>query len=115
MSTCAGLYLRPLRSSRGGGSRIHLPGLPQRFVRNNAQLSAYGQQQLTFAAIALEDYVARLTSDLGTQVELVTLQQRRNGHPLVTAEYVPTAVVVPTLRLETISRRMRASGGFSSS
>lgn len=115
MSTTCGLYLRPAISSRGGGSRVHLPGLPQRFVDVNAKLSAYGQQQLTFAAAALTDYIARLSADLSTTVELVTLQTRRAGAPLAIATYTPTTEVVPTLRLETLGRRMRASGGFSPS
>lgn len=114
MAVSVGLYLAVQSAYRGSGSRLHLPGLPQRFVTNNARLSEYGLQQLTIAGIALMDYVDRLNTDLSRKVQLVTAQQRRAGQRLAVAEYQPVVQVRPTLRLQTLGRRMRASGGFSS-
>jgi hypothetical protein len=114
MSTTVGLYLAPQLSYRGGGTRMHLPGLPQRFVDVNSKLSGYGVQQLTFAATALGDLMTRLTTALGLAVELITPSTRRGGVYLPTFSYEPVVRITPTLRLETIGRRMRASGGFSS-
>lgn len=113
MAVAAGLYMVAAIGGRGSGSRLHLPGCPSRFVEADAKLSGYGLQQLTFAAQALADFPARLTSDLGTPTELVTYQTRRGGKPLAVPEYSPTVAVRPTLRLTTVTRRMRASGGFS--
>lgn len=113
LAAACGLYLPASVGGRGSGSRLRLPGLPDNFVDNDAKLSGYGVQQLVFAADALFNYPLRLSTDLELPTELVTLQTRKNGLPLAVAEYSPTLAVRPTFHLDSIGRRMRASGGFS--
>ena len=114
MAVACGLYLAPAISSRGGGSRLRLCGLPDRFITNQSKLSGYGVQQLQFAADDLAAYPARLQAAWGTPTELVTVETRRSGLPLNPAQFVPTVVIRPSLRIDTLARRLRSAGGFAS-
>lgn len=113
LSIAAGLYVRGSTGGRGSGSRIHLPGTPNEFTDDFAYLSDFGIQQLTFAATALTDWVATGPPGPSTPCVLGTLQQRRRGHRIDPPIFDPADSVSPTLRLETMSRRQRATSGIS--
>jgi len=113
IAMCSGIYLAVEGGGRGSGTRLHLPGLPGRFVTEEAKLSGYGLQQLVFVADSLLNYPARLTTDWSRFVELVTVNTKRNGAYLPDAGFTPVIAIRPTHRLPVLSRRLRASGGFS--
>jgi hypothetical protein len=79
-----------------------------------AWLSAYGQQQLTFAADALAEWPSQLALlGLGTPV-LGTVQRRRGATYLNPPTFDPAQVIRPSLLLETMARRQKMVRGLSS-
>lgn len=109
-----GLYLQTTGGGRGSGTRIRIAGIANEMTQDFVYLSAYGQQQLQFAADALAAWPSQLSAlGRGTPV-LGTLQRRDAGGFLSPPTFDPGEVIRPTLRLETISRRQRMIRGISS-
>ena len=110
----SGVYLVASSGRRGSGSRLRVPGCPDDFIDDNWRLSNAGVSQLHTLANDLTDWARVQTGPTGLPLVLGTLQRRTSAGPLPAAQFDPAVMVVPSFRVEVLSRRLPKSRWVSS-
>lgn len=104
-----GVYVVSSSGGKGSGSRLRVPATPDAFVDDNYRLASAAVARLLDLCNAIDTFVAATHGPLGAQAVLGTVQRSRRGAPLPTAEFDPAQAVVPSFRVEFLSRRMPRS------
>lgn len=109
----AGIYLMSSTPRRGSGTRVRIPGTPDVFVSDGYRLTLEGRDNLQVLCDQLANWVASVTGPAGSPVLIGTLSRRTTAGPLPAAAFTPTQGIIPSLRVERLSRRMPRRGYVS--
>lgn len=97
----------------GGRSHTLLPLAEEYLEADRQTLNAFAYDAAGSGAAAYVGHVAALASVDGGLCELVVVHRSRYGKPLPSATYSPVLTGVPSPRVATLRRRIKARGQFS--
>lgn len=101
----AGVFLRTAAGRRGSGSRVRIPGCPDAFVDNNLTLSAAAVARLFSFCDAVNNFVSAQLGPTGAQVVVGTLRRTQAAAPLSSSVFDPAVAIMPSPRVEYLTRR----------
>lgn len=112
-TTALGVYLLSSSGGRGSGSRLRIPGIRDDALAGPTALSFSGRARLVAVCDAFVTWVASISDPLGGQPVLGTVQRSKSGAPLPVALFDPATGVLPSDRVEVLSRRRGKPGRVS--
>lgn len=115
LSVTAGYSLRAGDEGRGSVSTVHLSGIADEFVLNNAILTHDAFTQLSLHGEALLNALNSLLAPDGSPEVAGVLHRRSSAGPLPVASFAPFVSVTPWQKVGSMRRRMPSVGAVSPS